>query len=488
MPVEIRRSGWAAFLLVLSITLSLHAATPIRIRLLTPVSSYHSKAGDSLEALVVPPACPEPINAFPPQTVIAGRVQTVRRVGLGLARETARLRLDFSTLRFPDGESFDLESRLVGVDNARERVDRNGVIHGIRATASLSSRIGSRIAIEAFEHPILLGPTLVLESGLFRFPDPEIEYGRGTEMSLDVSLPASLAAPACPAPEPHTSPNDSANDSNDAPEEIGRLVAALPYWSYSKRQPRPMDLINLVFIGTRAEIETAFAAAGWTGARPNSMSAGLRVVRAIAEEREFALAPMRTLLLNGDEADLSLQTALNTFEKRDHLRMWEQRDDFDGRPVWASAATRDLATTFSVGRPFGFTHEIQSNVDLERDKVVADLQLTGCLDSIEFVRRPAASLQSRKGVYTDSRLAVLTLNSCETPAQDFSSSSPEPPPPLAVRVVRRLTLTTRNHFMRDNIVWRSADAARIGVETVRHWYLRRNEQRLAASALRASLQ
>ena len=196
---------------------------------------------------------------------------------------------------------------------------------------------------------------------------------------------------------------------------------------------------------------------------------------------------MRTLLLKGDEADLSLQTSLNTFEKRDHLRLWEQRDDFGGRPVWASAATRDLATTFSVSRPFGFTHEIQGNVDLERDKVVADLQLTGCVDSVEYVRRPAMSLESRKGVYTDSRLAVLTLNSCETPAEDFSAASPEPPPPLAVRVVRRLTLTTRNHFMRDNIVWRSADDTRIGVEAFRHWYLRRKEQRLAASALRASL-
>jgi hypothetical protein len=250
-----------------------------------------------------------------------------------------------------------------------------------------------------------------------------------------------------------------------------------------------MDLINLVFIGTRREIDTAFAAAGWTGARPNSMKAGLTVVRAIAEEREYALAPMRTLLLNGDEADLSLQSALNTFEKRDHLRLWEQRDEWDGRPVWASAATRDLATTFSMAHPFGFTHEIQSNVDLERDKVVSDLLLTGCVESIEYVKRgPAVRPQSRKGVFTDSRVAVITLNECELPAEDFSIVSPEPPPPLAVRVVRRLTLTTRNHFLRDNIVWRSADTARISVEAIRHWYIRRSEQRLAASSFRASVQ
>src|SRR5579872_3440508 len=426
MLASCRRSDRAAFFAALLGTISLSsvsAATRIKARLLTPISSYHSKTGDSIEALVVPPACAEPRDAFPPETVIVGRVQSVRRVGLGLAHETAGMRLDFSGLRFPNGQSFELATHLVGIDNARERVDRNGTIHGIRATASLSSRIGSRIALEAFEHPFLLGPALVLESGLMRFPDPEIEYDRGTELNLDVLLPESLPEPTCAAAE-----RDASSEDPDSP---GALVARLPYWSYSKRQPQPMDLINLVFVGSRQEIQSAFAAAGWTGSRPNSMSAGLRVARAIAEEREFSSAPMRTLLLNGDEADLSLQTALNTFEKRDHLRIWEQHDEWDGRPVWASSATRDLATTFSMGHPFGFTHEIQSNVDLERDKVVSDLQLTGCVDSVEFVTRgPDARPESRRGVYTDSRVAVITFNSCDAPAENFAATAPEPQPAL----------------------------------------------------------
>ena len=58
----------------------LHATTRIKVRLLTPVSSYFSHSGDPIEALVVPPACSEPSNAFPPETVIAGQVSSVRRV------------------------------------------------------------------------------------------------------------------------------------------------------------------------------------------------------------------------------------------------------------------------------------------------------------------------------------------------------------------------------------------------------------------------
>jgi len=462
----------AGLILALYGVAELHAAVRMKVRLLTPVSSYHSKPGDPIEALVVPPACREPIDEFPSETVLTGKVRSVKRVGLGVVHETASMRLAFTELQIPGNGPQQIESRLLAIDNARERVDRKGAIHGIRATASLSSRLGEHIAIEAFEHPLLLGPALILESGLLRFPDPEIEYGRGTELSLEVTLPDSVPAPACPSVHQAAS--------GEAADGLGKLVAQLPAWSFSKRQPQPMDLINLVFVGSRPAVESAFAAAGWTGARPNSVAAGLGSIRAIAEEHEYAFGPMRTLLLSGDEADLSFQTELNTFEKRDHLRIWEQREDWEGHPIWASAATRDLGATFSMGHPFGFTHEIQNNLDLERDKVVGDLQLTGCVDSVDYVTRaPGEWTKSRKGVYTDSRIAVITLNRCDAPTADFSEISTEAQPALAVRLVRRVTLTTRNHFLRDNIVWRSGDAARIGVEALHHWYVRRKEERQA---------
>ncbi len=481
MPATPGRSSWIGLLLILCATVDTHAAVRIKARLLTPVSSYRSKPGDGVEALVVPPACEQPLHAFPAGTVVTGHVRSIRKVGLGLIHETARMQLDFSDMRFPDGSEYAIESRLTGIDNARERVDRKGAIHGIRSTDSVASRIGSRLAIEAFEHPLLLGPALVLESSVFRFPDPEIEYGRGAELSLDLSLPDSVAAPECAAV--------GGDDPGASAIATNQFSAALPLWSYSKRQPQPMDLINLVFVGSQIEIERAFTAAGWNGARANSMRTGLKAVRAIAEGRSYPQAPMRTLLLDGDEPDLSFQTSLNTFEKRDHLRIWEQHEEWGDRPVWASAATRDVAATFSMGHPFGFTHAIQNNVDLEREKVVSDLQLTGCVDSVEYVKRPQSlHPEKRKDVYTDSRVAVIALNSCTAPAEDFSQGSSPMPPWIGVRVVRRITLTTRNHFMRDNIVWRSGDATRIGVQAVRRWYARRSERRLAAALYRTSVQ
>jgi hypothetical protein len=51
--------------------------------------------------------------------------------------------------------------------------------------------------------------------------------------------------------------------------------------------------------------------------------------------------------------------------------------------------------------------------------------------------------------------------------------------------VRRVTLTARNHFLRDNIAWRSADAARIGFRVVRDWV---HDRRIETASSRASLQ
>jgi hypothetical protein len=266
--------------------------------------------------------------------------------------------------------------------------------------------------------------------------------------------------------------------------ELHAVVNSLPYWTYSKRQPQPMDLVNLIYIGSEQEVSRAFTAAGWTGAQPNSPHATVKVIRAIAENRGLAEAPMRMLLLDGSEPDMQLQQSLDTFAKRDHLRVWARADRIDGRQVWASSATRDVAAVFAL-HPFGFTHQIQDEVDLERDQVVADLAFTGCVDSVAYVARPETVRTSgedyRKGVITDSRVAVVMLNSCQEPRQDFSNIGDMPQPAKLVRWIRRVTLTARNHYLRDNWAWRGGEAIRFTFRTVRSWQRERKDERLAGA-------
>ncbi len=446
--------------------------TAIEARLLTPLSSYTARAGTPLEAVITTPICPTGDDALPEGAVLRGVVAKVHRVGLGLVHETAAMQIEFRELRFADGRTLPIQAQLTGIDNARERVDSHGAIHGIRATATLSNRVGERLAFLAMGHPAVALPFFILQSGLFHFPEPEIELRRGADFHLAVQFPQQLGAV--------TKCSQTEEISEREWGDLHSVVNRLPYWAYSQRQPQPMDLVNLVYVGSQEEVGRAFAAAGWTGSQPNSARASIKAVRAIAENRALAEAPMRMLLLDGAEPTMQLQQSLDTFEKRDHLRVWPLSQQIDGRQVWASSATRDLAAIFSM-RPFGFTHQIQDDVDLERDQVVGDLAFTGCVDSIAYVARPETVRTSgevyRKGVITDSRVAVVTLNSCDAPREDLSDAGVMTRPGKLVRWVRRVTLIARNHYLRDNWAWRAGEAVRFTFHTVRAWKQEgRNEQ------------
>jgi len=478
----------AAYLLVAVGVLSGATPTPsvrVEARLLHAISTYRTKPGAVVDALLTTPLCRPDGSAIPEGAMLRGVVLRIHRVGLGLWHETASLELSFDRLHFPDGESYPATARLVGVDSARERIDRRGVIHGARATATLSNRFGQRLVFLAMVHPLAMAPLFVMENGVFRFPDPEIEYQRGAELYLEMTPPGPMQGlQACPAAETPVADGDLA--------ALRQIVNRLPYWSESSRQRQPMDLVNLLFTGSEAALRSAFQAAGWTGSVANSMGAGVHAIRAIVDDAPYRDAPMRTLLLDGAPPDMRLQKSLNTFEKRHHLRVWSRPDEWQGNSVWAAAATDDIAATFSV-RPFGFTHEIEDRIDLERDKVVSDLQFTGCVDSVRYISRPdpvrTSGLPYRRGVNTDARIAVVTLNACTAPRMDLSEDEPIPPPSRFVRLTRRIVLTARNHFLRDNIVWRTGDALRMGFLAVKQWDAHwKDEDRARKADLAVALQ
>jgi hypothetical protein len=278
--------------------------------------------------------------------------------------------------------------------------------------------------------------------------------------------------------------------------EWKNLVAGLPAWSYSTGQ-EPIDPVNLLFIGSLSVLERAFQAAGWTGSQPRSLRTGFRAFRALAEERSFARAPMRTLLLDGVPPDLRVQRSLNTFDKRDHMRIWLRDEEWRGRDIWAAAATQDLAAVFTTHPP-GVTHRIETDVDLEREKVVRELEFTGCVDKVMNVERPAAEpetkaalqAEARRGLETDSRVAVVLLNSCDQPHEEGGAAFQEEfalsaEPPTDIRVIRRVVLTARNHFLRDNLFWRSADVLRYGWRQFRAWETDKQQRRAGRQALLA---
>ncbi len=116
------------------------AGTRLQVRLTTAVGSFASKTGTPIQAVLIAPVVVNDETLVAAGAVVSGQVKSVRRVGFGIVHETARLGLEFNRLELAEGNTVPISSRLLTVDNGRERVGRNGLIQGTRSTASICYR------------------------------------------------------------------------------------------------------------------------------------------------------------------------------------------------------------------------------------------------------------------------------------------------------------------------------------------------------------
>ena len=73
----------------------------------------------------------------------------MRKVGLGFVHETAQIDLVLQTLVLSDGTTVPIPIELTQVENARESINKQGRIQGIRSTATLSQRASGTVGMLA---------------------------------------------------------------------------------------------------------------------------------------------------------------------------------------------------------------------------------------------------------------------------------------------------------------------------------------------------
>jgi hypothetical protein len=248
----------------------------------------------------------------------------------------------------------------------------------------------------------------------------------------------------------------------------------MPYRAYAAGNNRAADLMNLLFAGSKEEIEVAFLAAGWTRASPSTLHTTLLGVRAVAEGHGDRYAPMSHMLVDDRPPDMLWEKGFNDFSKRHHVRIWKQDATWNGKPLWIGAATRDVDFAFLRRGGGAMTHRIAQDIDQERDKIAHDLQFTECTDMVGWWDRPGAPTTARNAtgdlMDTDGRLAVMQLNACAAPRTvDESASEPLRTRPNAFkRVLRREILSARSDFYRSTVYWRAYEGTRWMVLAMRH--------------------
>ncbi|MBZ5551901.1 MAG: LssY C-terminal domain-containing protein [Acidobacteriia bacterium] len=407
----IRRLLAAGFILAVSSTLTLpivikpSSKTEMDIRLASKVASNSSKAGDSVEGVVLAPVRMGTKSVIPPGTKLYGKIKEVKSTD-GKADQRAYLLLDFNQLEVSSGKKIKLTTKVVGVDNARETVDDKGGIVGILASETLASRMDEGLGKMGGKLAGLADILTAAKGAIIKEPQPEIDYSPGVEMTLQILDKPDLSGLA--------GATGGYKDGSGSPDpQLTRLVNAEPFQTIAEKPPKPSDMTNLMYVGSQEQVEAAFTAAGWVAAAALNSQSGLETVRAVVENRGYKEAPMSILLLDGNKPDLVFQKQNNTFSKRHHLRIWRRPDTFEGKGVWVCAATHDIAIEFSPENRT-FIHKIDSQIDRERSKVMYDLLLSGKAKSYFLVDRPAVPKESSNAtgdkLITDGKMAVLVLD------------------------------------------------------------------------------
>ena len=204
-----------------------------------------------------------------------------------------------------------------------------------------------------------------------------------------------------------------------------------------KRVPRytltgdglPGDPVNLALIGTKQQLHSAFAVAGWTVADRLDVASSWRMVRAFVFNSPYPTAPFSTLYLFGRGQDIGFQKAIdNSPRKRHHVRFWAlalahaeatvgtggfwlnaDRPPDEAHVLWVGAGTRD--TGFSLTRlTFQITHATDSDTNLERDYIIAELtKHHGIGDALSYPAGDHAGAERVNRYITDGQVALANL-------------------------------------------------------------------------------
>ena len=381
-------------------TTSLPAGTVIYLRLSTPVSSKTSKNHDAVRATVARDVITPAGVVIPIGAVVTGRIEKL--VKSSTPDERDQLQLSFTSLEWPDKSSVKLEGHVSALENGREKLEA-GTIEGVLESDVPLTQVNRGLGKLAESNPDLGGTLAKIAQKNLGTVDTSITLPAGTDLLFALDKPLAVSG-VFPPVVPGTLPASFIT-------AIGALLANAPQRASSK-DGKPGDPLNLVVIGSAGQIVQAFQRAGWSAAEKQTSKSVFDTVRAVMDGQGYGKAPVSQLYLFGRAEDLAFEKMFNTFNKRDHLRLW--RTDArapDGREIWLGAATHDIG--LEPTNTGSISHAIDPNLDDERGKVGADLAVDGSVAAERLVTRPNPLTQGLTATggkwHTDGELLVIVL-------------------------------------------------------------------------------
>jgi hypothetical protein len=205
--------------------------------------------------------------------------------------------------------------------------------------------------------------------------------------------------------------------------EVSALVSPATFANIPRRvadaQGNAGDMVNFALLGTQAQVEAAFKAAGWVAVDKSVEDAVLHGLMSTLSHEAYTEMPMSKLFLFGREQDLSFARGdpLEVAAVRHHLRVWKTDQTVGGMALWVGSATHDVgfeqdARVKDEGGAH-VTHKIDPDIDLERQFLLQSFDTAGMFRSAAYVA-PADPLREAHtatggSFHSDGRILVMEL-------------------------------------------------------------------------------
>lgn len=195
------------------------------------------------------------------------------------------------------------------------------------------------------------------------------------------------------------------------------------------------DPLNLVLVGDRLVILSAFVRMGWDVTERLYAGSAWRTFTSFMLRSRYRYSPVSPLYLYGRPQDIALQKARETIVQRNHLRLWLSPIRFRGTPVWVGQISRDIGVRFTLRTWNLTTHAIDPDIDESREYLVEDLLRSAAVQRLGYVggvgrasaREPRQNLLGDP-YYTDGLRAVFLFTDQPTALDEVEFFDWEWPP------------------------------------------------------------
>ncbi len=373
--------------------LTIPDGTSVKLQLAETLSSARAHVGDDVSLIVVRDVSLEGVTVIPAGTIAHGSITGVR--GRRLLGIGGKVSLKVDALQLANGD----QVKLMGCKEVRG---------------------GSRTKL-------MIGAMIV--TGLIFLPAaPVFLFTLGHQStvvkSTEITAQVDGATPVLSA---------GLLGSRESASELEEMMHFLPPRVFDA-EGHEGDILNLVFVAQPADLQRAFARAGWVKTdrwRP------VFVWHLLQHGTNDTKLPMSRFNLFGREQDYSyaLPDPEAVVSRRHHLRIWKTDYKIDGTPIWVGAATHDLGIEIAK-RGHLINHRIDPDVDAERNFIGDELASISSVGRQKYLFRadPVFQAQTVSGesYYSDSKILFLDLQATSLSEAGVSKQSP-----VIVRASRR---------------------------------------------------